>query len=478
MLKRKIEEHGQETFYHIQSDGKVVDLIEHIHNFTVDQVTEEFNRRFAADASTNEAYDLYELDEITLSRMLFESLLSPEFYEKIFIRYGHQDNFHEIPGSVLVVMALETCNASVSHDIDGAAKAFDALKLDTYPGENITNLTTEALRLLKIMQGGYALPFHTGSRLLMKVTKMSSKEFNRKVFALLDPVKEMEYKYKVLDPKSIKSDPEYKTYGPVALISTLQQAYGRLISFHDWPALALQLPESNHASAIDGSTDALKCFRCQGPHLFKDCPVPAPAGTKKKDRHNKDKSKDKSKEVDKDKDSDDPVAKKARVGLAAWKYLNLRTSPNLCLKMARNGNFAPSASAVRPTKWVSTKSPTSIRNILTTTRLPLKAILHLFRIWFLSGFRRRLPKIRSPPRTTTTTTISPSLALGAPLLSPLLIHLCLLLLLTRLTQPTPHLMSLLPARGVPLSLSLMRFLLPLLLLKGRFWLMTRPISNS
>ena len=226
MLKRKIEEHSQETFYHIQSDAKVMDLIEHIHNFTVEQVTEEFNGRLAADASTNEAYDSYELDEITMSRTLVESLVTPEFYEKSFIRYGHQDNFNEVPGSVLVAMALETCNASVSHDIDGAAKAFDELALDTYPGENITNLTTEALRLLKIMQGGYALPVHTGSRLLMKVTKTSSEEFNRKVFARLDPVKEMEYKYKVLDPKSIKADPVYKTYGPIALIATLQQAYG------------------------------------------------------------------------------------------------------------------------------------------------------------------------------------------------------------------------------------------------------------
>jgi hypothetical protein len=215
-----------------------------------------------------------------MSRTLFESPVSPEFYEKIFICYGHQDNFHEVPGSVLVVMALETFNASVSHDIDGAAKTFDELSLDNYPGESITNLMTEAPRLLKIMQGGYALPVHTGSRLLMKMTKTSSEELNRKVFALLDPVKETEYKYKVLDPKSIKADPEYKTYGPVAFISTVQQAYGRLISFHDWPALAFKLPESNNASAADG--DVRKCFRYQGPHLVKDCPVSAPSGTKKR----------------------------------------------------------------------------------------------------------------------------------------------------------------------------------------------------
>ena len=89
----------------------------------------------------------------------------------------------------------------MSHDIDGAATSFNDLTLDSYPGENISDMTTEALRLIKIMAGGYALPVHTGSRLLMKVTKTSSEEFNRKFFALLDVVKTMEYKYKVIDPK-------------------------------------------------------------------------------------------------------------------------------------------------------------------------------------------------------------------------------------------------------------------------------------
>lgn len=137
------------------------------------------------------------------------------------------------------------------------------------------------------MQGGYPLPVRIRSRLLMKVTKATSEECNCKVFALLDPVKEMKYKYKVLDPKAMKSDPDYKTYCPVALISTLQQAYGRLISFHDLLALlALTLlPESNNAFAGSAETkstngsgstinDSLKCFRCQGDHLLiKDCPL-------------------------------------------------------------------------------------------------------------------------------------------------------------------------------------------------------------
>jgi hypothetical protein len=61
------------------------------------------------------------------------------------------------------MMELETCNGSVSYDSHGATESFFALTLDNYPGENIAEFATEALRLIKIMQGGYALPINTGS---------------------------------------------------------------------------------------------------------------------------------------------------------------------------------------------------------------------------------------------------------------------------------------------------------------------------
>ena len=54
------------------------------------------------------------MDEVTMSQLVEESLLTSAFYEKIFIRYGHCDNFKDLPGSCLLLMALETCNASVS----------------------------------------------------------------------------------------------------------------------------------------------------------------------------------------------------------------------------------------------------------------------------------------------------------------------------------------------------------------------------
>ena len=315
ILERRVEEHGQETFYYMKDlHGTVVNLFEHVHNFTLEAVVNEFNARSHATNVTHAAFDAYESDEVMLSRLVVESLLTSAFYEKISIRYGHRKDFKPLPGSCLLVMALETCNASVSHDIDGAAAKFAALTLKTYPGENVSDFSNEALRLIKIMQGGYALPVNTGSRLLQKVTGTACEEFNRKIFNLLDYVKTMEHKYKVLDPRSLLLDSECHKYGPMGLILTLHEIYGRLISDHDWPALATKLPQSNNAPARTG-TDR-KCYRCQGPHLIKDCPL-------KGKSHDKDKDKDESSDKkQKPKDTDAaPAAKKAKGDLPAWRYL-------------------------------------------------------------------------------------------------------------------------------------------------------------
>ncbi len=73
-------------------------------------------------------------------------MLTSNFYEKIFICYGHRNDFKLLPESGLLMMALETCNASSSHDIDGVTRLLFALSLDDYPGENISNFATEDLR--------------------------------------------------------------------------------------------------------------------------------------------------------------------------------------------------------------------------------------------------------------------------------------------------------------------------------------------
>jgi hypothetical protein len=123
----------------------------------------EFEFQSNPDNTDYAAFDEFEMQDISPSCLVVELLLISKFYDKIVIHYGHPPDFKLYPGSVLWMTGLEICNASVSHDIDGATESFYAVTLDKYPGENIAEFSTEALRLIKIMQGGYALPIDTGS---------------------------------------------------------------------------------------------------------------------------------------------------------------------------------------------------------------------------------------------------------------------------------------------------------------------------
>lgn len=93
LLKRKVIEHGQQTFYYIRDiDMKVVDLFDNSHRFKLQAVIDEHVRRCGdaesegeetdpstiptSDAEPFERYDQFERDEVELSRMVVDSLLT------------------------------------------------------------------------------------------------------------------------------------------------------------------------------------------------------------------------------------------------------------------------------------------------------------------------------------------------------------------------------------------------------------------
>ena len=145
------------------------------------------------------------------------------------------------------MMALDTCNASMAMDVDGAHASLESLKLNSYPGENISDLMTDAQRYIKIMQSGYTLPLNTGTDIIRKVLKTQSEEFNWKMYTLLDDTKTMEHKYKLSDPKALEADTDYPTYRPLALLGTIQQEYVILLKNKTWPGISTKLPEGNNA---------------------------------------------------------------------------------------------------------------------------------------------------------------------------------------------------------------------------------------
>ena len=288
LLKKRVKEHGQQTFYWIRdSDGKVVDLFDNAHRFKLDTVVAEHKRRLEK-RTDFETYDEIERDEVELSRTVVESLLTETFQEKIEIRFSHREDFEFLPGSCLFMMALETCNASAFYDVEGARKKLELLELNSYPGENVTEFASEAQRLIKIMQSAYSMPVNTGSQMIHKVTKRSSELFNRKMWTLLDSAMLLEMEYEMSDHKLFVKDKDYDKYGPLAIVATMQATHGMLLSQHLWPALTATIPQGNAAPVVGGSSgpgnaggsalNGRKCYRCQGDHLVRDCPQPAPAG--------------------------------------------------------------------------------------------------------------------------------------------------------------------------------------------------------
>ena len=174
------------------------------------------------------------------------------------------------------MMILEACNASASLDIDGATNKFRDLSLSSFPWENVSDLATTALKLIKIMDGAYAMPVNIGSTLIRKVSTSSCQYFNRTIFGHLDKARQMESMYKIKNPMLLKADHLYSRYGPIGICGLLQDEYSKLFAEHEWPALAPIIPsnvEANAGKVIGDSKKKGACFECGSTDHYRDtCP--------------------------------------------------------------------------------------------------------------------------------------------------------------------------------------------------------------
>jgi hypothetical protein len=185
--------------------------------FTVTEIIDSYDERKLSRGT--DAWEEIEEDDMDISRLVVESIVSGEMRERMQVRYDHHTEFLDFPGGFLFMMALYIFNASVSFDIEGAQEKFEELTLDNYPGEDVSAFIDDAHKHVKVMQSGYALPIRVGYKLLMKVANMECEYFNRKIFAILDCEKEMEDTYRLSDPAPLTSYPQYNTHGSIALIT-------------------------------------------------------------------------------------------------------------------------------------------------------------------------------------------------------------------------------------------------------------------
>ena len=274
-VRRSVKKFGFQSLFTMPSTDNLsmVCLTDHPHSFSLDQVIKEFTDRNITeptpilDSTNNETdesitnrfkcYDDYEAYDISLSRLVMETLTHPVLRETIETRYDHLDDFLDLPGQVYFAMALEACHASTALDISTASKTLNAFKLSTFPGENINEFSTSVLRQVKIVQSGWAIPFDTGSSILHKVTGTESEYFNRTMFTLLDKVSEMEDSCgEAGNPKLLMSHKDYPSFGPIGICAFMQNTYGTLVKKGKWPALTTTIPEGNFTAANDSNTSS------------------------------------------------------------------------------------------------------------------------------------------------------------------------------------------------------------------------------
>merc|ERR1740124_651011 len=188
----------------------------------------------ASVAARFRCYDDYELCDFSLSRLAVETLVHPYLRAEVVVQHNHVPSFKKLPGNVYLVMVLDVCHASFAFRMDDAAKSLSALMLETFSGENVSKFTNEAQRLIKIMKGGYALPYQLGSQLIQKVCAIQSQYFNRSMFNLLDNSLALEKAHGPhRDPIFLEKDLLYIKNGPLGVYVDMREKYSDLVTINN-----------------------------------------------------------------------------------------------------------------------------------------------------------------------------------------------------------------------------------------------------
>jgi hypothetical protein len=384
-IRTLVRQHGHESFYAIKDDsGTVVDLLKNLPNFNPNKVQAEFERRIASTNTSIEAFDEMELADIQLSRLVVRSRITAEFARKVEVRYGVNNvDFETYSGAVYLMQVLETCHASTGRDVAQAKKDLDALELSSFPGEDVTELATKAKSLIEIMSNDFALPIDQGSKLLMKVTKTSSDMFNRAAFAKLDEVRKFEQQYRLLNPEKIKTDQQYATLGPLAIIAWMINEHGSLIQDdvdgHLWPALTATKPSANTVVTSNASSTKPAPDKKDGEWTLvqkkkgKDGEINESQTKRNRGRRGRTgDTNNKNKPKGKDNASKPPgdAKPRERKPLDAWKYIAPADPRKPSPMVARRGSIARCALAVPRKRKAFGTSPTPPPNTRRTGNHP------------------------------------------------------------------------------------------------------------
>jgi hypothetical protein len=138
-----------------KGNSKVHDLLQDHHMFTVAEAIDSYEKRVHPTVTGKYSYEEIERDDFELSWLVVESLLSEEIRDKMRVRYDRNINFYDYPGGLLVMMALEISNASVSYDIEGAQVKLKTIATQIDSSRTTMNHMASSVVLLHQHLGNY-----------------------------------------------------------------------------------------------------------------------------------------------------------------------------------------------------------------------------------------------------------------------------------------------------------------------------------
>jgi hypothetical protein len=108
-LKQCVHEHGHTPFFTIGRGVVTVvhDLLTNYHLFTVEDFLQSYEERTLTRGTTYDVFEVIEVDDMELSRVVVEYLLTDDIRKKMWIRLDSHADCLDFQGKVIFMMALD-----------------------------------------------------------------------------------------------------------------------------------------------------------------------------------------------------------------------------------------------------------------------------------------------------------------------------------------------------------------------------------
>jgi hypothetical protein len=107
IIDQLAREHGHQSFYTIEQNGTIYDMLHEQHICIVDNVIVSRNHHSGSTMTNTSNYDSCETDNFFMKILVVESRLTEKMKDEIHTHYDHDHNFYDYPGHVFFYDGIE-----------------------------------------------------------------------------------------------------------------------------------------------------------------------------------------------------------------------------------------------------------------------------------------------------------------------------------------------------------------------------------